>query len=113
MRFILFLFAFGFASPFSWAHSKLRSLEISCTGEHSTIKLEFSAPVEIAFSRFSLKAERSAHDAINLQALTEVNRVKALELRAPKLEAGRYTFFGTILSADGHRQEESRGIEVK
>ena len=113
MKLILFLLAFGFVSPFSWAHSKLRSLEISRTGEHSTIELEFSAPIEIAFSRFSLKVESSEQAAINLPVPKNAKRVKTLELNGPKLEPGRYTFLWTILSADGHRQEESRKIEVK
>lgn len=113
MKLSFILAAIVFASSFSWAHSKLRSLEISRTGESSVIKIGFSAPVEVAFSRFSLKAMSSDRAVMELQVREEAKRVTELKLSGPKLEAGLYTFNWTILSTDGHRQQESRQIEVK
>lgn len=97
----------------AWAHSKLQSLSASRSDGRVQFRLRFSAPIEVAFSRFSVSAENTKRTPIPLRADAGSARETELWLHGPALTPGLYRFQGAVLSADGHRQQEIRSIEVR
>lgn len=78
------------------------------------IKLEFSGPIELQFSRFQLEARQGKSIRLNPRN-TEAGQIsKELVLEIPTaLPAGIYKVSWNILSADGHRQRSHFEFQVK